>query len=84
MSEWKCRSRGIKVQAGLFKGKQRKWGKTRNLKRKVQKQRREYRKTFEGSMKKKEEVGKKMMVEMRLLYVQKCFFWVEIKSFIDV
>ena len=35
-------------------------------------------------MKKKEEVGKKMMVEMRLLYVQKWFFWVEIKFFIDV
>ena len=49
-------------------------------KSKVKKPRREYRKkTFEGSMKKKEEAGKKMMVEMRPLYVQKWFSWVEMR-----
>ena len=48
-------------------------------KSKVKKPRREYRNTFEGSMKKKEEVGKKMMVEMRLLYVQKWFSRVEMR-----
>ena len=30
-------------------------------------------------MKKKEEAGKKMMVEMRPLYVQKWFSWVEMR-----
>ena len=48
-------------------------------KSKVKKPRREYRKTVEGSMQKKEEAGEKMMVEMRLLYVQKWFFRVEMR-----
>ena len=48
-------------------------------KSKVKKPRREYRKTVEGSMQKKEEAGKKMMVEMRLLYVQKWFSRVEMR-----
>ena len=53
-------------------------------KSKVKKPRREYRKTFEGSMKKKEEAGKKMMVEMRPLYVQKMVFLGRNEAFIDV
>ena len=48
-------------------------------KSKVKKPRREYRKTVEGSMQKKEEAGEKMMVEMRLLYVQKWFSRVEMR-----
>ena len=55
-------------------------------KSKVKKPRREYRKTFEGSMKKKEEAGKKMMVEMRLFICSKMFFFFlgRNKAFIDV